>query len=93
MKPRTCSECGGRVRQPKGRGRKRFTCGRLCAKKREARLKRAARAAENKTAAAKNAAYLSEFRHWARTGEQAEVLPPPDVLLTVWANHRCRACR
>lgn len=94
MSSRACSECGRKVRQP-ARGRTRDTCGRHCAAERTARLKRETRAAKI-SAAANNAldlAHLRELRHWLLTGKQSLEAPTKEALLTVWADHRCKACR
>lgn len=97
MKPATCSECERPVRPHKQAGRPRHTCGRHCARARHIRLKAERRRwSKYSGAAVKNPlvrAELNEFRHWARTGEQSLEQLSPDVLLTQWANHRCKACR
>jgi Ni/Co efflux regulator RcnB len=64
MKPRTCSECGERVRQPKKAGRPRFTCSRRCTALRSARVKREKREEERREMEERE--YMADFMRWAR---------------------------
>lgn len=64
MRPKTCSECGRKLRYYRGAGRPRFTCSSSCSTARSARLRREERAADVRKLEA--AEYSAELHAWMR---------------------------